>query len=231
MGLIDDNLKTVTERINRACEKVGRSGDEITLVGITKTKGIEVIRQALKAGLTHIGENRIQEAVRKIPEISKGPVWHMVGHLQTNKAKKAVELFDIIESVDSLKLAETLSRECGKKNKPLEVLLEVNSSGEKTKYGLPPEKALPMAAEIDKIEYLKLSGLMTIGPFTDDIKQIDRSFALTQELFLKLRDRLGEKIKTLSMGMSADFERAISFGSTEVRIGTALFGERRSPGN
>jgi pyridoxal phosphate enzyme (YggS family) len=231
MGLIDDNLRTVTDRINRACEKAGRRGDEITLVGITKTKSLEVIKQALKAGLRHIGENKIQEAARKIPEIGKGAVWHMVGHLQTNKAKKAIELFDIIESVDSLKLAEVLAKECAKKDKKLEILLEVNSSGEKTKYGLPPEKALPLAVEIDKMEYLKLSGLMTIGPFTDDIEQIDKSFALTQELFLKLQERFGEKIKTLSMGMSADFERAVNFGSTELRIGTALFGERRSPDN
>ena len=226
MGIIDDNLRKLNSRIASACNEFGRSRNDITLVGISKTKGPEMIMEAWQAGLIDFGENRIQEASEKIHQVEEGPVWHMVGHLQTNKVKKAVELFDIIESVDSLKLAETISGECAKKSKDIKILLEVNSSGETTKYGLEPDEVLSIAEQINRLDNLKLSGLMTVGPFTDDLEQTDRSFALTQKLFNKMQDKFGVQIKILSMGMSSDFERAIKFGSTELRIGTAIFGAR-----
>ncbi len=228
MRIIDDNLKKINNRIASICSEFGRNRDDITLVGISKTMGLEAIMEAWLAGLKNFGENRIQEASTKIHQVEKGPTWHMVGHLQTNKVKKAVDLFDIIESVDSLKLAETISGECEKKGKEIKVLLEVNSSGETTKYGLEPDEVLLIAEQINRLDNLKLSGLMTVGPFTDDLEQIDKSFALTQKLFNKMRDKFGVQIKTLSMGMSADFERAIKFGSTELRIGTAIFGKRNN---
>jgi len=194
MGIIDDNLRKLNSRIASACNEFGRSRNDITLVGISKTKGPEMIMEAWQAGLIDFGENRIQEASKKIHQVEEGPVWHMVGHLQTNKVKKAVELFDIIESVDSLKLAETISGECAKKGKDIKILLEVNSSGETTKYGLEPDEVLSIAEQI--------------------------------KLFNKMQDKFGVQIKILSMGMSSDFERAIKFGSTELRIGTAIFGAR-----
>lgn len=228
MGIIGDNLKIVETQIASACDKFGRRKDEITLVGISKTKGVDIINEAYQAGLTHLGENRIQEASKKIPIIGEGPIWHMVGHLQSNKVKKAVELFDIIESVDSLKLANIISDECAKIGKKMKILLEVNSSGEDSKYGLQPEEVLGIAAEINHLENLEISGLMTIGPFTNSMEQIDNSFDLTLKLYKQMQDKFGDKISILSMGMSSDFERAIKFGSTELRIGTAIFGARNA---
>jgi len=226
MGVIDDNLREINGRIADSCSRYGRRADEVTLVGITKTKGLDAIKQAWQAGLQHLGENKIQEAEKKIPMLDKGPVWHMVGHLQRNKVKKAVRLFDIIESVDSIRLAETISRECVKEDSAMKILLEVNSSGEESKYGLPPEKILQVAETVNKLDGLELHGLMTVGPLSDNIETTDRAFGLTQALFKRMREKFGEKISTLSMGMTADFERAIKFGATEVRIGTAIFGAR-----
>ncbi|MCD6161615.1 MAG: YggS family pyridoxal phosphate-dependent enzyme [candidate division Zixibacteria bacterium] len=226
MGLIGDNLKIVNAQIADACYKFGRRREDIMLVGISKTKGVDVIKEACQAGLTHLGENRIQEASEKIPIIGEGPVWHMVGHLQSNKAKKAVGLFDIIESIDSLKLAKVIGDECAKIGKKMKILLEVNSSGEASKYGLQPGDVLAFAVEINKLENLELSGLMTVGPFTNNLEQIDKSFDLTQKLYKQMQDKFGAKISILSMGMSSDFERAIKYGNTELRIGTAIFGAR-----
>jgi pyridoxal phosphate enzyme (YggS family) len=226
MGVIDDNLIHINDRIEQACSLYDRRSDEITLVGVSKTKGVELVKEAWRAGLVHFGENKVQEAESKIPSAGKGPIWHMIGHLQTNKTKKAIRLFDIIESVDSLKLAGALSKDCANNDMEKEILLEVNSSGETSKYGLPFEKVLPVAEEVSRYDNLKLVGLMTIGPFTDDEELIDKSFESTRDLFKRMRDRLGESIRVLSMGMTSDFERAIKFGSTELRIGTAIFGPR-----
>ncbi len=233
MGLIDDNLKKIRVRIANACQDFDRQQDEITVVGVCKTVGPEMVRQAWQAGLKHFGENRVQEASVKIPLVNRlvarggNPIWHMVGHLQTNKVKKAIKLFDIIESVDSLKLAKALSLECANTGTTKKIMLEVNSSEEESKYGLSPDEVISTAKEIDRFENLELIGLMTIGPFTDDVQRIDKAFALTQKLYEQLQDMLGDKINTLSMGMSADFERAIKYGSTELRIGTGIFGSRK----
>lgn len=233
MGLIDDNLKKIDARITSACQDFNRRKEEITVVGISKTMEPDMIKQAWQAGLKHFGENRVQEASTKIPEVNRmlaqdnGLTWHMVGHLQTNKVKKAVKLFDIIESVDSLKLARALSMECSKTGVVKKIMLEVNSSEEESKYGLSPDDVLPTAKEVNQFENLELVGLMTIGPFTDEIKRIDKAFALTQKLYKQMQNMFGDKINTLSMGMSVDFERAIRYGSTELRIGTAIFGPRK----
>jgi len=226
MSVIDDNLKQLSDRINAACFRYSRNPDEITLVGVSKTRGVDEIRQAFQAGLDHFGENKVQEAETKIRQIGDGPVWHMIGHLQTNKAKKAVQLFDIIESVDSIKLAQALAEECANTDIRLKILLEVNSSGETSKYGLKPEEVLTVAEEINNLDNLTLAGLMTIGPFTEELDAIDISFSMVQELYGQMRDKFGAEISTLSMGMTGDFERAIKYGSTELRIGTAIFGTR-----
>lgn len=226
MGSIAENLKSINDRIAEACFEFGRNPNEVTLVGISKTKAPEEVEQAIQAGLLHLGENKVQEAEDKIPRISGNPVWHMVGHLQTNKVKKAIKLFDIIESVDSLKLAETISKECVKSDISMVVLLEVNSSGEASKFGLEPDEIMATAEKVNELDNLELRGLMTIGPFTNDAGTIDKAFEETQVLYQRMQEKLDSKITILSMGMTADFERAIKYGSTELRIGTAIFGPR-----
>jgi len=229
MKVIDDNLKQLSEKIHAACFRYNRNPAEITLVGVCKTRGVDDIRQALQAGLDHLGENKVQEAEVKIREIGDGPVWHMVGHLQTNKAKRAARLFDIIETVDSLKLARILAKEYADSETRLKILLEVNSSGEMSKYGFKPEEVMTVAEEINKLDNLALAGLMTVGPFTQELDAIDRSFSMVEDLYGKMRNKFGDEISTLSMGMTGDFEQAIKYGSTELRIGTAIFGARTYP--
>jgi len=229
MSVIDDNLKQLNEKINAACFRYNRNPAEITLVGVSKTRGVDDIRQARQAGLNHFGENKVQEAETKIREIGDGPVWHMIGHLQTNKAKRAAQLFDFIESVDSLKLARILAKEHADGQTRLKILLEVNSSGETSKHGFKPEEVMTAAEKIYNLDDLELKGLMTIGPFTDKLDAIDKSFSMVQDLFGKMRDEFGNEINTLSMGMTGDFEQAIKYGSTELRIGTAIFGARTYP--
>lgn len=229
MKVIDDNLKQLSEKINAACFRYNRNPAEITLVGVSKTRGVDDIRQALQAGLNHLGENKVQEAEVKIREIGDGPVWHMIGHLQTNKAKRAAQLFDIIESVDSLKLAQILAKEYADSETRLKILLEVNSSGETSKYGFKPEEVMTVAEEIYNFDNLALAGLMTIGPFTEELDAIDRSFSMVGDLYGKMRNKFGDEISILSMGMTGDFEQAIKYGSTELRIGTAIFGARTYP--
>jgi len=232
MGFIDDNLKKIEWKIARACRESGRQTDEITIVAITKTVAPALIIEARRAGINHFGESKVQEASAKIPKTGlvgrqgEGPIWHMVGHLQTNKAKPAAALFDRIDAIDSLKLAEALSKECSKISRQLTVLLEINSSGEAAKYGFAPEKLLTAARKISGMDCLQLVGLMTVGPLTDDPDAIDKSFALTCEYYRQMKNELGDSIHILSMGMSADFERAIRYGATEVRLGTAIFGPR-----
>lgn len=226
MVAIESNLKQIETRIAGACERYERSRANITLVGISKTQPAALVQKAWQAGLIHFGENKIQEAETKIAEVGPGPIWHLVGHLQTNKAKKAIRLFSSIESVDSLKLAETISKECVKEGVEIAVLLEVNSSGESSKYGFQPDEISAVAEKINKLDSITLNGLMTIGPLTENIDSIERAFEMTEKLFMAMQDKFGERIKILSMGMSEDFETAIKFGSTELRIGTAIFGGR-----
>jgi len=211
----------VQRRIARACERSHRLPEEITLVAVTKTFEATVIREAFDCGIRNFGENRVQEAEGKVGQLSdlKSDVtWHMLGHLQSNKAKKAVEIFDIIHSVDSVKLADILSRRA---QKSLPVLLEVNVAGETTKGGLSVDEVAAAVEEIRKLPDLKVTGLMTIAPFVAEPEEVRPVFQKLREL----RDSLG--LEHLSMGMTDDFEVAIEEGATMLRIGRAIFGERR----
>jgi len=215
---IAENLARVRERLDRACQKAGRLPEEITLVAVAKGVGPEMISQAHSLGIRHFGENRVQEAQEKISALKPLDItWHMVGHLQTNKAKLALELFQAIDSVDSLSLARALSRRA---SAPLPVLLEVNVSGEATKFGFISE-ALPLALEeIARLPNLEVRGLMTLAPLVKDPQEV-------RPIFSRLRglaQALG--LKELSMGMSDDFEVAIEEGATQVRLGRAIFGPR-----
>jgi pyridoxal phosphate enzyme (YggS family) len=202
MSQITDNLAALERRIENACHQFGRQRNEIMLVAVTKTVGPVEINEVLSAGLCHLGENKVQEAERKIPLIDKTDkalTWHMIGHLQTNKTRKAVGLFDTIESVDSVKLAGAINEESAKVGITKQILLEVNSSGETSKYGLEPGQVISIAKEINRMENLQISGLMTVGPFTEDLAQIEKAFKATRDLFVRLRYELGDKINILSM--------------------------------
>ena len=218
---IQRNLRELEGRIARACERVGRSPNEITLVAVTKTVEPPLIKQAFEAGIRNFGENRVQEAEKKIEQLSTlqpPPTWHLVGHLQTNKVKKAVEIFDIIQSVNSIRLAEAISHRAQQR---LPILLQVNVSGEASKNGFPPSEVSQAVEQISRLTNLEIKGLMTIAPLVDDPEEVRWVF---RQLRL-LRDSLG--LEHLSMGMSDDSEVAIEEGATIVRIGRAIFGERK----
>ena len=222
-------LAAVRERIAEAAQRAGRSPGEVEIVAVTKGHPAPVLRQVAESGLPIIGENRVDEAERKQSELGRlGARWHMIGHLQRNKAKKAVRLFDAVESVDSVRLARKLASEAEKAGREeLEILLEVNVSGEPTKGGFADEEVLQAAREIVEMERLRVLGLMTMAPFTSDEVLLRRVFRRTRELFERCgRDVPGFEVRHLSMGMSNDFEIAIEEGSTRLRLGTVLVGPR-----
>lgn len=224
--LIRRNLEEIRAQIAATCARAGRRTDEITIVAITKTHPMGVISEVVALGLTDIGESRIQEAEPKITQLGHIARYHLVGHLQTNKVKKAVRLFDMIQSVDSLYLAEEISRRAAEANRVIDCLVELNSSGEPQKYGVAPEQLNKLVTELLPLSGIRLRGLMTVGPLTDEESAVRAAFATTCRLFESLRRTAGEHFDTLSMGMSHDFPMAIEEGSTMVRIGTSLFGPR-----
>lgn len=223
---IVDNIRRTLERVRAAEQHSGRESGEVRVIGITKTLGSETIREAISEGIKEIGENRVQEAAWKFPEVEGEFKKHLVGHLQTNKVNKALELFDVIHSVDSLKIASKIANH-GAEGK--ELLLEVNTSGEKTKFGVEPDSVLDILSEISETTRLNISGLMTIGPHTDNEDEIRAAFKLLKQLYDKASNSEieGIQMRSLSMGMTNDFEIAIEEGATMVRIGRALFGERQ----
>jgi hypothetical protein len=215
---IAERIAHVRKRVERAAERAGRPPADITIVAVSKGFPPSAIDEAVVAGIAHVGENRVQEAAPKIGALRGLPVtWHLVGHLQTNKAKTALELFDIIHSVDSLHLAEVLSHRA---QMPLSILLEVNVTGEASKFGFSPDEVTTAAGAVSRLPHLDVCGLMTVAPFVDDPETVRPVF---REL-RRLRDSLG--LRELSMGMTDDFEIAIEEGATLVRIGRAIFGER-----
>jgi pyridoxal phosphate enzyme (YggS family) len=224
---IAQNIESVRQRISNRCQSIGRDVSEITVVGITKTFPAEAAIEAVKAGLADLGENRVQEALEKIPKVRPRPAtWHMVGHLQKNKVGKAVEIFDCIQSVDSVELARSISAKSGKIGKIMTIYLQVNSSGEPQKSGFEPTEVLKVVDEIKALPNMALRGLMTIGPLTDDISKIEKSFELTRTLFERIQETAGSGFDKLSMGMSGDYELALDHGANVLRIGTAIFGQR-----
>jgi PLP dependent protein len=226
---IGANLERVRERIARAAQRSGRRADEITIVAVSKTFPPEAIRAAHDAGLRHFGENRVQEFEAKHAKLSdlSDVTWHFIGHLQSNKAHRAVRLFDRIDAVDSLSLAHKLDAAAAAEDKRVPVLIEVRLSHEATKTGV-SEKDLPaLAAGLSQSPHLELQGLMTIPPYSDDPEHARPYFRKLRELRDGLRQQLGLALPVLSMGMSHDFDVAIEEGTTEIRIGTALFGERK----
>jgi PLP dependent protein len=220
------NLETVRRRIAEAAARSGRSADRITLLAVTKTFPPGTLRAAYDLGLRDFGENRVQEALEKMPGLPPDIRWHLIGQLQSNKINKVLGRFRLIHSIDSPRLAQALSERTA--GSPQEVLLEVNTSGEASKSGMGPSEALGAAEAIARLPNLRLRGLMTVGPLTEDTGKTRDAFRRLKGLFEEGRKRewAGGGFDTLSMGMSGDFETAIEEGSTLVRIGSALFGPR-----
>lgn len=211
-----------------SAEKTGRRLEDITLVAVSKTVPPARINEAIGAGIRIIGENKVQEAQQKFDKVDEVN-WHMVGHLQTNKVKYALKIFDLIQSVDTYHLAEEINKRAEKDGKKVPVLIEVNTSGEESKYGCNPEEAEDLVLRVSQLPSVEVKGLMTIGLFSEDPALVRPCFIKLREIFenLKTQNISNAKIDTISMGMSADFELAIEEGSNMVRIGTAIFGPRR----
>jgi PLP dependent protein len=222
------NLERVSEKVARAAERAGRSADEITIVAVSKTFPAETIRTAHEAGLRHFGENRIQEfEAKQATQLGfADAIWHFIGHLQSNKAHRAVHLFDRIDSIDSIELARKVDAAAAMEVKRLPVLIEVKLSHEEAKSGVRENELRALAETIRGLVHLELHGLMTVPPYTDDPEGARPYFRKLRELTDELRRELRLALPFLSMGMSHDFEVAIEEGATEIRVGTALFGER-----
>jgi pyridoxal phosphate enzyme (YggS family) len=218
-------LEKIQHLIAAAAKRAHRNPSEIELVAVSKTQPAEAVREAIRAGLMLFGENKVQEARGKIEEVGRG-VWHLIGHLQTNKARDAVRLFDSIDSLDRLDLAEELNRRAEAFGKIQNVLLQVNVAGESTKFGCSVEAARGLAGAINALPRLCLRGLMTIAPYSPEPEKSRPHFAALRALRDTMQSDTGLDLPVLSMGMSGDLAVAIEEGSTQVRVGTALFGER-----
>jgi pyridoxal phosphate enzyme (YggS family) len=222
-----ERILEIKKRISSACLRVNRDPAEITLVAVSKGRGAEEIKQAIEAGITDIGENRVKEAVLKFDELRTTNYdlkWHMVGHLQGNKVKDAVKIFDLIHSVDSLRLAVEIDKQAARIKKVQDILIEVKTSPEEAKYGVRPEEAKGVIKEIAPLKNIRLQGLMTIAPVVENPAESRPYFRMLRELLSELRTTNYE-LRTLSMGMTDDFEVAIEEGATMLRLGRAIFGE------
>ena len=225
--MISDNIKTVEEKITAACERAGRDRSEVQLIAVSKTKPVEMLKEAYDAGARLFGENKVQELQEKIPVLPEDIAWHMIGHLQTNKIKYIIGRVALIHSVDSLHLAEAIEKEAAKRDIMQDILVEVNVAGEESKFGTSDMKAnAELVREIAKLPHLSLKGLMTIAPYTEDPEENRGYFRTLREfLYGEVRDCFPEK-PVLSMGMTGDYEVAVEEGATLVRVGTGIFGER-----
>jgi len=221
------NLNLIRQRMAAACARAGRDPGSITLLPVTKGQPPEMVTEAAKLGLTLFGENKVQEAGAKIPLCPSRLRWHMIGHLQTNKCRAAVELFEMIQSVDSLHLAQEINQRAGQSGKILPVLLEVNVAGEASKFGYQPKQLISDMPQLNALSRLEIHGLMTVPPWTPEAENARPVFRQLRELKKQCEQILGAPLPHLSMGMSGDFEIAIEEGATIVRIGTALFGPRQ----
>lgn len=226
--MIRDNLASVRERINIACSGCRRNPAEIAIVAVTKGRSAAEIQEAIESGISYIGENRVQEAMAKFYELQAkncGLRWHMVGHLQTNKTKDAVEIFDLIHSVDSLRLAEEINKQASRISKVQNILIEVNVSGEASKFGVRPEELISIVEKSAGFKNINVQGLMTIAPAVDKAEEARPYFRALRELRDKIYERrtTNDEPRILSMGMTDDFEIAIEEGSSMIRLGRAIF--------
>lgn len=226
MGTIADNVARVRERIEGALARCGRPQGAVTIVAVTKTFGADVVNEVIDAGIADVGENRVQEFLAKRDAVTKPCRWHLVGHLQRNKATKTIGAFHMIQSIDGVRIAQTLDRLGSERGIDTRVLLEVNTSGEEGKHGVTPGEAADVAAEVGALRHVTLDGLMTIGPVSVDPVDTRRCFRLLFGLRERIRAASGLPLPELSMGMTGDFEIAVEEGATIVRLGRVITGER-----
>jgi hypothetical protein len=227
-SFIKDNIAEVLEVIDRECEKAGRDSSEVTLIAVSKTKPVEMLKEAYDYGCRDFGENKVQELVDKYEELPKDIRWHMIGHLQTNKVKYIVDKVFLIHSVDSLRLAEEISKEAVKKNVKVDILIEVNVAGEETKFGTTCDEVKELVREISKLPNICIKGLMTIAPYVEKAEENRVYFSKLKQLAVDIdRENIDNvSMKFLSMGMTGDYPVAVSEGATYVRVGTGIFGAR-----
>lgn len=226
--MIKDNLELVEAKIEEACKRAGRDRSEVTLIAVSKTKPISMIKEVLEEGMIHFGENKVQELCDKYDQLPKHIKWHMIGHLQRNKVKYIVDKACLIHSVDSLRLAEAISQEAVKRNVTASILIEVNVAQEESKFGIHVEEAPSLVEEISKLPNILIKGLMTIAPFVDDSEENRYIFRKLKQLSVDIKTKNIDNVSmnVLSMGMTGDYEVAIEEGATHVRVGTGIFGER-----
>lgn len=227
--MVTENLKRVEEKIVRACERSGRQREEVTLIAVSKTKPVEMIEEAMKSGIRIFGENKVQEIIKKEAMLPKEIDWHLIGHLQRNKVRQIAGKVAMIHSVDSLRLAEQIQKEYEKAGETAHILVEVNVAREETKFGVMPEETEETLREIAKMPNIKVRGLMTIAPYTEDSENNRVHFQNLRKLLVDINAKNIDNIsmRELSMGMTGDYEVAIEEGATFVRVGTGIFGERQ----
>lgn len=226
--MIKENLDSVKQNIEKACNACGRAAESVKLIAVSKTKPVEDIEQAYACGCRDFGENKVQELMEKYEKMPKDIRWHMIGHLQRNKVKYIVDKVYLIHSVDSVRLAEEISKEAVKKDLTVSVLVEVNVAGEESKFGTSSEEALRLVEEIAKLPGICVKGLMTIAPFVENAEENRLYFAKLKQIYVDIIQKNIDNVcmEELSMGMTGDYEVAITEGATYVRVGTGIFGER-----
>lgn len=226
--MLKDQLQEVEKRIQAACDRAGRKREEVTLIAVSKTKPVETLQEAYDIGVRIFGENKVQELTAKYEALPKDIHWHMIGHLQTNKVKYIIDKAELIHSVDSLKLAETIEKEAAKHDLIADILVEVNVAEEESKFGMKMEEVIPFVEKVSAFPHVRVRGLMTIAPFVEDPEENRSIFADLHKLYIdiKKKNHDNDTVSVLSMGMTNDYEVAIEEGATMVRVGTGIFGAR-----
>ena len=226
--MICENIEQVQSRITEACGRAGRDREDVTLIAVSKTKPIPDLEEAYRFGVRDFGENKVQELVEKAEVLPKDIRWHMIGHLQRNKVKYIVDKVCLIHSVDSLRLAEEISKEAVKRQLTVNVLIEVNVAGEETKFGSTTDEAIQLVEQIAALPGICIKGLMTIAPFVENPEENRKYFSKLRQLAVDINDKNIDNVSmhVLSMGMTGDYEVAVEEGATLVRVGTGIFGER-----
>ena len=226
--MLKDQLQEVEKRIQAACDRAGRKREEVTLIAVSKTKPVETLQEAYDLGVRIFGENKVQELTAKYEALPKDIHWHMIGHLQTNKVKYIIDKAELIHSVDSLKLAETIEKEAAKHDLIADILVEVNVAEEESKFGMKMEEVIPFVEKVSAFPHVRVRGLMTIATFVEDPEENRSIFADLHKLYIdiKKKNHDNDTVSVLSMGMTNDYEVAIEEGATMVRVGTGIFGAR-----
>jgi len=229
MSYLKQNIQQIKKRIEAAAERSGRNPEEIYLIAVTKNFSAELIQEAVDNGIVFLGENRVQEAKSKVDLVKGNIEWHLIGHLQRNKVKTAIDIFTMIQSLDSWRLAEEIQKRAQQADKVIDVLVQVNIGSEETKYGIDPDDTEVFIEKVATLPNLKVRGLMAIAPFKENPEDVRAYFRHLREIFQSIKEKSIENVSMeyLSMGMSNDFEVAIEEGANMVRIGTSIFGTRK----